>query len=160
MGSICLAMNLDNGAIVNYHNFRYRCMAAWNGSAYLGNEDGLTEYGPQYNDDDGTDIDAFAEFVDQDFETPNRKRIRGGSVRHWTDGALSVSWTADGRTESTQQVLPEVEDDTPQNIRIKGDRSAEGTYLRLKVANVGGADFTIEEINLDLEVLPIGKSKR
>lgn len=162
MGTICIVMNTrrPDRPIVNYTNFQYGSLCTWNDRFFCADSSGILEHSETADDDNGTAISATMIFSSTDFGEPQRKRVRGASLRYRADQKMRISWLADKKNESAQQSLPEVHDGTFQTLRIKGDRSAEGTYFEFAVSNYKGGDFLLDELDVDLQNLQIGKSRR
>lgn len=137
---------LKRGTSSQYLNFNFNSMARF-GDIFLGaNEDGLFTIGG--DNDNGDDIAAFLETRTTDFGNSNPKKAREIVVGYEADGDLSVTVTAeDAESESITFDATK----TGQQRRMKRvSRKCKGRYWKVKVANVDGADFSLDEIEMHI----------
>lgn len=152
-----IAMNLQNGAITEYESFAFNSMIEWNGGVYGANADGI--YQLTGDDDDGTDIEAYARSGRTDHGTEVTKR------------ASDVYVSAKSTTRMAFRVIADEDRDTvyeysvPTNLHngfdsVKSDlgRGLRARYFQYEIANVNGADFECD--GFDVVVNPIERRRK
>ena len=158
MGTICLALNIKRRAVTQYHGFDFNSFAVFNRVPVIMSDSGMYNFGYEYTDDNGTNIDAFAEFCSTDFGLDNHKHLRSTHVSYMSSGDLKLTWTADEQQERTENVLSETTGTNYRNVKVRGNRKVEGTYFQFKVENYRGSDFTINSIKTIPVIQNLGKS--
>ena len=151
-------MNIKRRAVTQYHGFAFNSFCVFRDQPVLLDDDGIYKFGYEYTDDDGTEIDSFAEFCATDFGFDNHKHVRSTHISYMSTGDLQLEWWADGLTTRAEDVVSETTSSNYRNVKIKGNRKVEGTYIQYKVSNIDGADFTINGIKAVLVVQNLGKS--
>lgn len=158
MGNVCISLNTRNRAITNYHNYIYNSLCNNNGVIYGSKDDGIYALGKEYDDDNGTDIDAYADTLDSDFDIASEKRLRSMNIRYLTNGTIILSYMTDRTTTYQSTVLPDNSTRKPHGRKVPGTRDMRGTYYRFRIENVDGADFTFNAIGIVPIVRNIGHS--
>jgi len=150
MDYLILATNLKNLAITQYTNYNFNSFAKI-GDTHVGfSEDGIYEL-DNASDDDGTDIDAFAELVRSDWGIPNGKRVRKMYVGYEADGKLQFTLTSDEGVVEVYTLQPTITDLKQDGGVINGRRRQRGRYWEEKISNTLGCDFSLDAI----DVIPV-----
>lgn len=147
-GAIAWTMNTKSGALTNYNNYGFTSLAFHNGKLYATSPEGLFEMGA--DNDDGRDIDAHTLSGFDDYGTDRKKRVSDIFVGY-TGGELECDVeTYDGPEEVYTYGMKYREADAPRNNRLKVGRGLSSTYWRLGFRNVGGADFQIYNVAVQI----------
>jgi hypothetical protein len=148
--TICL--NLGRMAPGQFGGYNFKSMCKFGDKLLGANEDGLFVLNSG-DTDNGTDIPAFFVIGPTDFGAEEEKRIRRLYFSGRMDGRLRVEMSGDEEDPVSQELNPENIELRLTHHRIKGGRDVRGKYLKLKVSNVLGSDFTVSSINAVLVVL-------
>ncbi len=98
--------------------------------------------------DNGTAISAYFRSVNTDFGMHNRKRVRSLFLRAFAQRLNIKMLTED--FEYTSSFIQE-------EGYIRGRRDRVGTYWQFEISNVGGDDFSIDAV--DIQIVPQQKTK-
>jgi len=149
---LTMALSLSGTRASQYGNYNFRGMCKFGDTLIGGNEDGLfkLESGDR---DDTTEIDAHFRTGPTDFNVENEKRLRRLYVSLRTDGEMKVSVSADGTSDILNHIVSHDQGLNMVHQKVKGGRDIRGKFLDLKVENIAGADFTLNEIKAILIVL-------
>jgi hypothetical protein len=105
-------------------------------------------------DTDGEDkISAWVRTGPTDFGAEEEKRLRRIYVSYRTAGRMKMSVSGDGKEEITQDIIANNVDLDMIHQKVAGGRDIRGKYLDLKLENVEGADFLVNEVKAVLIVL-------
>jgi hypothetical protein len=151
---LTLVMNLRRKAVSQYCDYNFNSMIKFNG-AYLGaSDDGIFEIFTGDGDGaEGDPIAAYFELPRSDFGMPNMKRFRKIYLGYKADGSLQVTVTDDNGTVTGPVTIAPYASDKQSHQTAPVSRSKQGAYWQMKVANVAGADFTIDSIEALINVL-------
>jgi len=139
-----IALNLKTAAGTQFTNFNFTDFVKLNGKYYGFNSDGIFTLDTAETDD-GTDIDAYFGLVTSNFGISNLKRIRSGFV-HYEGGRLKATVRFDDNAEFSSFVSPL---HTGQAVgKFKGRRDYKGGFIQLKIENVDGSDFSVDQIDV------------
>ncbi|MBU2550430.1 MAG: hypothetical protein KKB20_18635 [Proteobacteria bacterium] len=150
----CLALTLANRAAAQWTEFNFNSFARV-GDQWVGaNENGLFVLGGP--DDAGEPIAAWFEIFVDFLQTIRAKRMYFGLE---SSGALTLILTFDDRTAHarTFTLTPDQPGNRQNGTRIPIDRGDAGRYLRQRIANIEGADFSLDAIDIFLS--PVGRQK-
>ncbi len=142
------AINLAKSAVTEYTHFDFTHFAHFRGQTFAANG-ALYRLGGDTDDDDP--IAAEFALPPADFGTTRTKRLPYVYVESATDGAMTVSVTADERTvvsANTQTV--------GRNRRAKLSRGIRAVMWSVKVANIDGEPFAVDALDL----LPMMTSRK
>jgi hypothetical protein len=117
---------------------------------YYGSKSGGT-YELSGDSDNGEPIEAFFELITSDWGIPNQKRIRLFYVGYETDGFLTLTVRDDEGREFLYTLEPIHVPNLQHGIKVYGTRDLKGRYWMLRIDNVNGSDFSIDNI----QVLPV-----
>ena len=148
---LTLCMSLGIAASSQYAGFDFQGMCKFHDKIIGGNSNGLFVL-LSGDTDDGDDIDAHFRTGPTSFGFENEKRLRRLYLGMRSDGVMKMSISGDDKPDIVREVTPH--DNTLRVIhqQVNGGRDIRGKNLDLKVANVGGSDFTITEIQAVLVV--------
>lgn len=145
-GAIAWVLNTKTGGLWNYDNFGFTSLAFHAGSLYATSPEGLFLLDAE--DDDGRTISSVSKTGFLDFGTEEKKRISDIYVGY-TGGDLEC----DVETYDSLSYTYEMEQrdaDAPHNSRIKPGRGLSSRYWRFTLRNIGGADFQIQDVAVNI----------
>lgn len=155
MGNLTLCLNLRGEQLSQFRAYDFNSFAKI-GDKYVGaNASGLFVL-DEYDTDAGLPIDAFFELVNSDWGIPNQKRIRSMTIGYESDGDLLVTVKDDDDTERNFLLSPNHLASKQHSARVPGARDGKGRYWLIRVGNVNGSDFSIDQI----EVVPVVLNRR
>lgn len=142
-------LNTKNFALSRYTNYGFNSFAKF-GNLYLAaNQNGI--FLLDGTNDDGTNIDAEITTGLISGGTDRLKRAIDMIIGMKTDGSYELRVTSDDGTENIYNFT-----DTNlllHTVKTKFDKGIKGKYWKFGIANVMGADFEIDSLNVDIEVL-------
>ncbi len=142
---LTLCLGLERLAPSQWANYNFNSMCRY-GPYYLGaNEDGIfiLERADKDGDDD---ILAFFRTALTDFGSVNQKRLRKVYLGYETDGVLEVRVGTDEGEDLVRELHPRRDDNREHSQKVSVGRDKKGRYWDLEVRNVGGADFSVDEV--------------
>lgn len=152
---ITIDLNQKNKASSQYLNWNFNSMVRF-GDKYLAASDaGLFTIGG--NQDNGEAIDAYFIPVTTDFGLSNLKRVRFVYFGFEATSNLEIEITADEEIVRTYEIP--TQRTGQQSVSIPVGRDIYGRYWSFKIRNTSGCDFSIDKINLLLNILPKGKGR-
>ena len=148
MSKLALAVNLSNMAVTQYCNYDFNSFCKIGDKFYGSETAGIYEL--TGDDDAGTDIDAFFELIVSDFGITAMKRIRSIFVGGEADGKLTLT-LKDDENNSRTYALNLTTGNVQSSGKVDIGRDGIGRYWQVRIDNLGGAYFAID----DIEVLAI-----
>ena len=149
---LTLCLSLGQAAPSQFGNYNFKGMCKFGDVLIGGNEDGVFTL-DSGDTDVSTEISAHLRTGPTDFGAEEEKRLRRLYVSFRTDGRMKMGVSGDGKDDITQEITPH---DTGLNMihqKVSGGRDIRGKFLDLKLENVQGSDFTINEVKAVLIVL-------
>jgi hypothetical protein len=145
MSKLSLSLNGTTAATTQYSNFDFNSYTVINGKLYGSSSSGI--FLIEGNTDAGTEIDAHFKTFSTDLNTHVKKRLRTAYVSGNSKGSLIISPVLDNDEGKEYSITLE---DTLMFRRQKVhlDRTERGYYVGVRVANVDGVDFTVNNISL------------
>jgi hypothetical protein len=146
-GNIYIAwvMNADNNAVTRYEDWGVNAGAKFKGK-YIGSGiDGVYEL--EGASDDGVQIDASVSLPRTDFGVSQKKGVQYAYVSARGDGNLVLNVAADDGTRYEYPCVVRSETEIV-NARAVLGKGLKGRYFQLDIANVDGADFEIDTVEL------------
>jgi hypothetical protein len=138
------ALNLRTRALTEYTNFSFNSFASYAGKVYAAGPTGVFEVGAQ-DTDAGTAIDASARTGKHHFGTTLGKRVPRIYLGHHAAGDLEFrTMTGEGGTRA--YLLPWNNVTDLQQRRVPVGRGPKSVYWQFEVANRGGVDFDLDNI--------------
>jgi len=147
-----IAFNPKVDAGTQFTNYNFTDFVTIGGVTYGLNSDGMFSLDTKA-DDNGTDIDAYFAIVMTNLGISNQKRVRSGIISG-EGGEIKVIIIFDDDSEHTEFVTPS---GTGAGI-FHGIRTQKGEYFQLKIQNIDGSDFSIDQI--DVRPLILGLKPR
>ena len=150
-----LCLQLDRMAVSQYANWNFNSMTEFNGR-YLGaNENGIFVLAD--GDLDGTsEIPAFFELLTSDWGIENQKRVRSMYVGYETNGRLKFTVKDDDGNDTEYILEANHLDNAQHGAKLPGSRKSKGRYWMLRIDNMNGADFSVDNIR----ILPVILGKK
>jgi hypothetical protein len=145
-----LCLQLERMAISQYANFNFNSMAIFNGQCLGANEAGIFQL-DSGDRDNTSEIPAFFELMTSDWGIENQKRIRSIYVGYETNGRLFFKVKDDDANETEYILEPNHLDHAQHGAKLPGSRRGKGRYWFIRVDNMNGADFSVDNI----KVLPV-----
>lgn len=145
-----LCLNLKGGQLSQWANYNFNSMTKV-GDYYVGaGEDGLFQLNTD-DDDAGMGIVAFFELPYSDWGIANQKRIRSLYVGYEANGDLLLTVKDDDANERNYILHPNHTANQQHGAKMPGARDGKGRYWMIRVDNINGADFSMD----DIKVLPV-----
>jgi hypothetical protein len=145
-----VSMHTEAQALSTYTNFAFNSYAMVNGVLLAAGAGGL--FSVTGATDNGTAIASSARFGVTDFGTSKIKRMDRVYLGYKSNGALTLSTITDEATTNGYSVAtPAVA--TLINARVLTGKGVEARYWQFNVANVAGADFTINSLEVAPQIL-------
>jgi len=141
--------NLNTGAVTTYNNFNFNSFAKMGNKYYGAGNDGIYELVGAT--DAGTAITASVSLGTENFEIENvmtaeaMKRVDTAYLGVKTDGSVVLRVTANGST-NTYTLLPTTQTSVHTGRLMLG-KGVASRYWDFEIANVAGADFTLESVS-------------
>lgn len=138
-------------------NFNSLCRLE-DGTIIGASESGICEI-DQFDSDNGSPIYSLAELSRTDLGVPNQKRLRRMHIGLEASGLLEFSWAFDESSWETALLEGEGLNQKSQGLVVPGSRILKGRYLRVRIENVNGADFSIDSIDALISILARRKGR-
>lgn len=106
-----------------------------------------------WDDDNGDDIDAFFEIAETDLGLANQKRIRKAIVSGESSGPLLISVKGDEGSFIQRSLDVDLDSSREEGVIAPIGREVKGRFLTVRIDNIGGCDFSIDSIDLDVKLL-------
>jgi hypothetical protein len=152
MSRLSLTMNCKNAAVGQSDGLSFDSFAVIDGKLYGSSASGIfLMEGPT---DAGTEIDAFFTIFSTDLGVNVKKRIRSIYLSGNSEGSLKVTPVMDNDEGKEYSIVA----DGPTQFKshkVAVDRDERGFFIGVKIANVDGADFAINSI--DILTFPIAQ---
>jgi hypothetical protein len=151
---ICLHLEGQQGSQYAHYNFNSLCRFAGmnlgaNDNGIFKLDDGDLDYSAP---DTSAEIDAFVELPTSDWGIANQKRIRSAHLGIETNGELLLTLTDDEGIDYRYDVVPDFVANKQHSVRVTAGRNnGKGRYWRIRLDNINGADFSLN----NLRVFPV-----
>lgn len=146
-----ITVNTRTNAVTNYSGVKFNSLCQFGDVVLAATADGLVAL--TGNTDNGVSIPAHLTTGPTDFTSPQVKRVAAGYIGYRADGNLELTMITDERLSYTYTLLPR--QTTLHPSRTIFGRGVKGRYWQWKLANVAGADFTLDDLSLD--VAPVAR---
>ena len=149
------SLNLRRNALTQYMGYDFNSTCRFNGKTLAASADGIFELdsGDTF---DGTNISGYFELVKTNFGYPASKRIRKIYVGGYCSGSMTVECTPDRSDAHTYIAAPALSG-VQYKTRIDAYRTQHGVYWTFKFANTLGSDFSVDDVEIILNMLPRGR---
>jgi hypothetical protein len=111
-------------------------------------DEGIYEYGYQFSDDDGAEIDAHLRFGYTDFRMSNRKQMEALYVGYTSLEPLKVELEAGDRV--FEYTMDSHDAPNPKNGMLRPGKGLRGRYWRMKIRNQKGCAFSVDALKVQL----------
>lgn len=145
------ALNTKGNTLTEYDNFNFNSFCNFKGKTLGANSSGIMSLDDS-SDDAGTAINAQFCIGVTDFKLPNIKKIHDAYISVKGDGGLILSVITDDGLESGYPIT--ISSARTKPVKTHVGKGKKGRYWTLALQNIGGADFDLENINLNVELLP------
>jgi WD40 repeat protein len=147
--------NAETMAPSEYANFTFESMAGIAGRYYGAGPDGL--FLLDGDDDAGVPIEARIRTGELDFGSPMIKRIEEAFIGYTATGdlVLKLVWSRAGKRKEHWYLAKNPVPGEPTETRVVPGKGLESRYFQMELANVNGADFEIDRLDL----VPINLSR-
>lgn len=106
-------------------------------------------------DADGTNIDAHFELMRSDLGYANPKRLDRFWIGYEASGTLKLTITVDEQVTRYFYLPPIYKDQSQHMNEVNMDRDLKGVYWDFKIENLDGCDFSVDQIIVAINVLPL-----
>ena len=142
-----LVMNTVSHAVSEYASYAFNSFCEFNGAYYAADSNGVFLLDTGDVDDGSVEIPANLTTGDLDFENEFQKRIPDIYLALHAAGDMTVSVSMDEQT-TYQYTLTTHGVSRLKQRRVKIGKGIKGKYCRVGVANVSGADFDLDTLNI------------
>lgn len=146
-----LVQNLKNGGVSTYTNFSFNSACFFNGE-YLVADSANGIHKLSGSTDNGTAISSYLTLGATDFGTPEHKNIPDVYL-DFAGGAMTVATAIDANAEGTARSVTAPTSGVIETRRARLPLGNIGRHWQIKVTNVSGSDFEIQEVQADVAVL-------
>jgi len=143
------ALNMENGAATEYRGWDFNSLTTFKGVPLAADATGI--YSMDAADDGGLAIDARARTGVSDLGAHQLKRVRDMWVGCRANGPMAFRTITDEQTQR-EYIMSRV-DTGSQARRVKLGRGVKSRYWQFEVANIEGADFQLESLVTEPEIL-------
>lgn len=146
-------VNTKSSAFSEYDNFPFDSVIEVSGTYYAVADDGLYEI--TGDNDQGEQIDAFIKTGLLDMGSHFIKDAKSAYIGFSTDGRMlmKVTTTQKGRKEEWWYELKQSQNGSLRDGRVTIGRGLRAKYWQFEIANVDGADFELDDVQLMYNVL-------
>lgn len=148
---ICYLLEGKQGS--QYGNYNFNSLTRFNGQDLGANDNGIFKLDDgdfDYTDASNYDeIEAFIELPTSDWGIENQKRIRSAYLGLEANGELALIFTDDEGNDYRYEVVPDFMANKQHSVRVTaGRKNGKGRYWRLRLENINGADFSLNNIRV------------
>lgn len=141
-----IALNTRTKAVTEYMGIAPNSVASFMGVTLMATADGIVALAGA--SDIGNPISASLTSAKTDLGNPVMKRVLSGYVGLRAGGDMELTLIADDHHEAVYRLEPRQIEGEQHRTRAKFGRGAKGVYWQWKLANVDGAHFAIDHIEL------------
>lgn len=141
-----IALNTRTRAVSNYSALAPTSAASFGGVTLMTTADGIVAL--LGDDDEGEPIEAYLTSGKTDFDVGAMQRVLCAYVGYRASGDMELTMIADDHHENVYTLAPRRVEDQQHASRVKFGRGCAGVYWQFKAANVDGADFALDRIEL------------
>jgi hypothetical protein len=147
MLTICL--HLEGEQLSQWDDFGFNSFVKVSESYFGAKTDGIFQL-DEGEASDQQPIDAFFELPLSDWGVSNPKRVHNFKVGYEANGRIEITFRDDEGREQIKSLDP-IEYNFQHGNRLYGRRDMKGRYWMVRIDNVNGCDFSIDQI----EVTPV-----
>lgn len=149
-GFRAFALNTENNAITEYDNYPFNSFCTFKGKHLAAGANGIMLL--EGNKDNSTDIKAYFNIGNNDFELPNIKRVTDAYLSLKGDGSYYLTVTSDDGTPHNY-LLTAAAGARIKNIKANIGKGKKGRFFELELSNLNGSDFELFDMVLNVELL-------
>lgn len=143
MGNFCIAVNLKNKAVTQYHDFDFDSITESSIGHVATSDTGLKLINSGYSDN-GNYIEAFGKLFQDDFGKPNKKRVRYMTMGLEGSNDVLVEVVMDEDEHKREDYIIAVKSRTRAGLcRKSGRRRQSGRYIEFTLKNIKGGYFAL-----------------
>lgn len=157
MEHLTMSLGLKNLAPTQYTNYNFNSMIRFGGKVFASSDSGIFQLDSS-DTDDGSEITAMLELVKTDFGSPNPKKVLKVMFGIEASGMMLATITSDDAV-SNSGLMPATQINQEQHGDWSVMRSF-GRYLSIRIQNVQGCDFSLDDIKVVLIISPFRRLKR
>jgi len=146
----CYVLNTENSAITEYDNFPFNSFCTFKGKHLAAGSNGITLL--EGNKDNSTDIKAYFNVGNNDFDLPNIKKVTDAYLSMKGDGSYYLTVTSDDGTPH-DYLLTATTGGKIKNLKTNVGKGKKGRFFELELSNINGADFELYDMVLNVELL-------
>jgi hypothetical protein len=148
-----ICFHLEGKQASQYANYNFNSMCRFNGVDLGANENGIFKLDDgDFDYSDATtyeSIEAFIELPTSDWGIEHQKRIRSVHLGIETNGELLLTLTDDEGVDHRYDVVPDFVAHKQHSVRITAGRNnGKGRYWRVRLDNINGADFSLNNLRI------------
>ena len=158
MNTIGICLNTENFAPSQYSNFNFNSMCVFNDKVLCAGESGIFEHSG--TSDNSTVITSYFQLPSSNFDTSQQKKFRKLYLSGYISGEMAVTVITDEDTASVVYTGSMTADNVTYEVPL--NYTDNGEFVGVKIANVNGADFSIDSIQaaMVVTIIPGKTSKR
>lgn len=150
-GRVAWVLNTESTAVSWYDNFDFQSIAQVDDDVFAVNSEGVFLLSGA--DDAGDAIDASVRYGFMDFGTAYTKRFENIYTGYTSTGVMSVLLRVkDSGHAASVYTLEQRSADAPRTSRFQPGKGLYGRYWQVELRNVGGAAFTVYDMDVDLAI--------
>lgn len=147
MGNFCIALNLKNKAVTQYHGFSFDNITNSGVGHIAASDTGLQELNVGHNDN-GDHINAFAKLFEDEFGKPNKKRVRYMTLGLEGNNDILIEVIMDEDEHKREDYIIEVKSRGRSGLcRQSGRRRQSGRYVEFTLKNIKGGYFALNSFD-------------
>lgn len=144
-----VVLNTRTNAVTTYSGGAFNSLCNFNGLVLAASSTGIVAL--TGDTDQGAQIDAVLTSGVSDFQSDKIKRVIAGYVGYRAAGDMELTLITDEHHEYIYRIEPRQTAIHPG--KVKFGRGCDGLYWQWRLANRSGADFSLDSLRLDAEVL-------
>lgn len=144
------ALNMKTNAFTEYDNYPFNSFCTFKGKHLAAGPQGIMLL--EGNRDMSTDIKAYFNIGNNDFELPNIKRVTDAYLSLKGDGSYYLTVTSDDGTPHNY-LLTAAAGARIKNIKANIGKGKKGRFFELELSNLNGSDFELFDMVLNVELL-------
>jgi hypothetical protein len=149
------SLNLRRNALSQYVGYDFNSTCRFNGKTLAASSEGIFELdsGDTFK---GASISAFFELIKTNFGYPGAKRLRKIYVGGYCSGQLLMECTPD-RSDAHEYTISPSLSNAQYLTRVDAMRTQHGAYWTFKFSNSAGSDFSVDSVDVIVNLLARGK---
>lgn len=146
-----VVLNTRTNAATTYSGGAFNSLCNFNGLVLAATSTGIVAL--TGDTDRGAQIDATLTSGVSDFKSDKLKRVIAGYAGYRASGDMELTLITDEHHETIYRIEPRQIASDIHPSRVKFGRGVSGLYWQWRLANKSGADFSLDSLRLDAEVL-------